>query len=377
VGQLAGGIAHDFNNLLTTVLGHSELGMESLDENHPVRADLTQIKRAAVLAASLTNQLLAFSRKQVVEPKVIDVAESLEQVVGLLRRLIEERVRVVLAVPPTVGWVRMDPAQLEQVVLNLAINARDAMPQGGTLTVSGRRERVTAEMTSAVIGVPPGEYVVVDVSDTGVGMDEATQARVFEPFFTTKPPGRGTGLGLASVYGIMRQNQGGLRLQSAPGKGSTFSLYLPRVGVEAEDAAEAAAAPPAAGATVLLVEDEPWMREVAERALRREGYRILLASDAVEARALFASATRPVDLLLTAITMPGLSGPRLAAQLRQRQSSLRVLYLSGHAPGEAAGEVDSSDRVLRKPFTPFALLEAVRTSLRPPREPAVPRREGS
>ncbi len=366
VGQLAGGIAHDFNNLLTTVLGHSELGMDSLEENHPVRADLAQIKRAAELAAALTNQLLAFSRKQVVEARVIDVEESLQQVTGLLKRLIEERVATVLEVEPGVGHVRVDPAQLEQVVLNLAINARDAMPQGGTLTVRARRERVPSPISSAVIAVPPGEYVVIEVSDTGIGMDQATQARVFEPFFTTKPPGRGTGLGLASVYGIVKQNQGGLRLQSSPGRGTTFSLYLPRAASSGEGLHPLDPGRPphrAAGATILLVEDEPWARDVAERALSREGYRVLAAGDAVEARALAAADGSPIDLLLTDVVMPGLSGPRLAAQLRQRQPDLQVLYVSGYGTVEEGRELGPNEHLLRKPFTPFVLVEQVRALL--------------
>lgn len=366
VGQLAGGIAHDFNNLLTTVLGHSELGMDSLEEAHPVRADLAQIKRAAELAAALTNQLLAFSRKQVVEARVIDVEESLGQVTGLLKRLIEERVTTVLEAEPGVGHVRVDPAQLEQVVLNLAINARDAMPQGGTLTVRARRERVRAPISSAVIAVPPGDYVVIEVSDTGVGMDPATQARVFEPFFTTKPPGRGTGLGLASVYGIVKQNQGGLRLQSSPGRGTTFSIYLPRVAPSGEGLHPLGPKRPAhhaTGATILLVEDEPWARDVAERALSREGYRVLSAGDAVEARALAAADGSPIDLLLTDVVMPGLSGPRLAAQLRQRQPDLRVLYVSGYGTVEDGRGLAPNEHLLRKPFTPFVLVEQVRALL--------------
>ncbi|MGE0555131.1 MAG: ATP-binding protein [Gemmatimonadales bacterium] len=365
VGQLAGGIAHDFNNLLTTVLGHSELGMDSLEEDHPVRTDLSQIRKAAEMAAALTNQLLAFSRRQVIEPKVIDVHESLHQVSSLIKRLIEARVETVLQVDKDVGHVRMDPSQLEQAVLNLAINARDAMPQGGTLTISARRERTTFEITSGVIAIPPGEYIVVEVSDTGTGMDEATQRRIFEPFFTTKPPGRGTGLGLASVYGIVKQNHGGLLLRSVVGEGTTFGIYLPRTepgaSVAERTAGHAVAAP--TGATILLVEDEPWTREVTERVLSREGYRVVSAGDAVEARALAATESHHIDLLVTDIVMPGLSGPRLAAQLRQAQPDLKVLFISGYGAADGSPELGPEEALLRKPFTPVMLLETVRGSL--------------
>ncbi|MEZ4589167.1 MAG: response regulator [Gemmatimonadales bacterium] len=365
VGQLAGGIAHDFNNLLTTVLGHSELGMDSLEEDHPVRTDLSQIRKAAEMAAALTNQLLAFSRRQVIEPKVIDVHESLHQVSSLIKRLIEARVETVLQVDKDVGHVRMDPSQLEQAVLNLAINARDAMPQGGTLTISARRERTTFEMTSGVIAIPPGEYIVVEVTDTGTGMDEATQRRVFEPFFTTKPPGRGTGLGLASVYGIVKQNHGGLLLRSAVGEGTTFGIYLPRTepGGSVADRATSHAVSAPTGATILLVEDEPWTREVTERVLTREGYRVVSAGDAVEARALAATENHHIDLLVTDIVMPGLSGPRLAAQLRQAQPDLKVLFISGYGAADGSPELGPEEALLRKPFTPVVLLETVRGSL--------------
>jgi len=365
VGQLAGGIAHDFNNLLTTVLGHSELGMDSLEDDHPVRTDLNQIRKAAEMAAALTNQLLAFSRRQVIEPKVIDVHESLHQVASLIKRLIEARVDTVLQVDKDVGHVRMDPSQLEQAVLNLAINARDAMPQGGTLTISARREKTSFEITSGVIAIPPGEYIVVEVSDTGTGMDEATQRRVFEPFFTTKPPGRGTGLGLASVYGIVKQNLGGLLLRSVVGQGTTFGIYLPRIEPGAATAARVAAQGASAptSATILLVEDEPWTREVTERVLTREGYRVVSAGDAVEARALAATETHPIDLLVTDIVMPGLSGPRLATQLRQAQPGLKVLFISGYGAADGTPELGQEEALLRKPFTPVVLLESVRGAL--------------
>ncbi len=373
IGQLAGGIAHDFNNLLTTVLGHSELGLDSLEAGHPVRADFEQIKRAAELAAALTKQLLAFSRKQLIEPTAIDVAESIPKIAGLLKRLIEERIRTVIEVAPDVGMVQMDPSQLEQVIINLAINARDAMPHGGSLTIRARREQVTSELTG-VVPVAPGDYLVIDVADTGVGIDAATQARIFEPFFTTKPPGRGTGLGLASVYGVVNQNKGGLRLKSALGQGSTFSVYLPALkeGADLPAVPTEPRRPGMADALVLLVEDEPWLRDIAYKVLTREGYRVMVAGDAAEALVQAARSTEAIDLLLTDVIMPGMSGPSLAARLRSDQPSLRVLFMSGYVAADLGGELGPADQLLRKPFTPYVMLEAVRATLDAPTLPAPP-----
>ncbi|MEZ4457897.1 MAG: ATP-binding protein, partial [Gemmatimonadales bacterium] len=225
VGQLAGGVAHDFNNLLTTILGHSEVAIGMLDEEHPVREDLTQIKRAGDMAAALTKQLLAFSRKQVIEPRIIEVAAPIARVAQLLKRLIKEDVKVTVDVPDGLGTVRVDPIQLEQAVLNLAINARDAMPSGGRLTIRATRTATPQALGGTVVlPAPPGDCIVVSVTDTGTGMDVATQSRIFEPFFTTKPAGRGTGLGLATVYGVVKQSGAGLSLISAPGEGSAFAI---------------------------------------------------------------------------------------------------------------------------------------------------------
>ncbi len=364
IGQLAGGVAHDFNNLLTTMMGHSDLGYEILDADHPAREDFAEIRKATQLAAGLTNQLLAFSRKQAVEPKVIDVTDSLAQVVKLLRRLIKEDVATILEVAPDVGSVRMDPSQLEQVVLNLAVNARDAMPEGGRLTIRARRQTVATGILDAVLPVAPGEYLVVEVSDTGTGMDRATQGKIFEPFFTTKPVGRGTGLGLASVYGIVRQNEGGLILDSAPGKGTTFSVYLPRVDAEPDDAgSRQRPGKPGRGATILLVEDEEALRDIAVRVLEREGHRVMVAAESDEALMLAAGAPYPIDLVIADVIMPGLSGPRMIAEMRKRRDVPRVLYMSGYPSDDLVKELRPADRLLRKPFTPFVLLENVRAVL--------------
>ena len=366
IGQLAGGVAHDFNNLLTTMLGHSEVGLDILEPDHPARDDFAQIKKAAELAASLTKQLLAFSRKQVVERIVIDVTSSLDQVVKLLRRLIKEDVTTVLEVAPEVGYVRMDPSQLEQVVLNLAVNARDAMPDGGRLTIRARPQRVTMEIVEAVLPVARGEYLVIEVSDTGVGMDRPTQQRIFEPFFTTKPVGRGTGLGLASVYGIVKQNEGGLVLTSAPGTGTCFAVYLPRVDARPEEMAPGQATRrdrSTSGETILLVEDQVALREIAERVLLREGYRVLVAADGDEALMLAAGAPYPIDLVLTDVIMPGLSGPKMVAEMRRRKDVPRVLYVSGYPGDDLLNELGVGDRLLKKPFTPYVLIEQVRAAL--------------
>jgi PAS domain S-box-containing protein len=370
LGKLAGGVAHDFNNLLTAMLGHSEIGLGVLEPSHPARAELEQITLAVERAGSLTKQLLAFSRRQVVEPRVVDVPATVNGVSRMIQRLIEESIEVVFDVVADAGRVLADPSQLEQVILNLAVNARDAMSQGGTLTIRVHGERVRSSIPGAVIPVPRGDHVVIEVQDTGVGIDPETRARIFEPFFTTKPTGRGTGLGLATVYGIVKQNEGGMVLESEPGKGSTFAVYLPRVEAEV-DQPEAVArrhVGPSSGATILLVEDDPTLRDIASRVLTRDGYRVLVASDADQALGLAEEAGR-VDLLLADVILPGASGPRLAARLRERRPDLRALFITGYI-GDLSAEIAARDRLLRKPFTPYLLVEEVRVSLEGGGEPA-------
>ena len=366
IGQLAGGVAHDFHNLLTTILGHAVIGLDVLGDDHEVRDDLIQIKRASELAASLTRQLLAFSRKQVIEPKVIDVGQPIEQVSRMLRRLIKEHVTTVLEIGAGLPPIKVDPYQLEQVVLNLAVNARDAMPNGGRLVIRARTEIVTGSMSNAVLPIPIGECVVVEVSDTGTGMDQATQARIFEPFFTTKGAGRGTGLGLATVYGIIKQSGAGLLVRSTLGRGSMFSVYFARVNERPELPPAQDGSPrqaPAFAATILLVEDETALREIAHKVLAREGYRVLVASDAEDALTLAASAQFPIDLLLTDVVMPGMNGATLARELKSKRPPLRVLLMSGYAGDDLTGELKPGERFLRKPFTPYVLLENVRVAL--------------
>ncbi|MGE0442439.1 MAG: ATP-binding protein, partial [Gemmatimonadales bacterium] len=356
-------------NLLTTILGHSEVAIGMLDEEHPVREDLTQIKRAGDMAAALTKQLLAFSRKQVIEPRIIEVAAPIARVAQLLKRLIKEDVKVTVDVPDGLGTVRVDPIQLEQAVLNLAINARDAMPSGGRLTIRAARTATPQALGGTVVlPAPPGDCIVVSVTDTGTGMDVATQSRIFEPFFTTKPAGRGTGLGLATVYGVVKQSGAGLSLISAPGEGSTFAIAFAVVQqVAPVKEADAAPLPPVRlGATILLVEDETGLREIAQKVLGREGFRVLPAADAEEALTLAASAPFPIDLLLTDVVMPGMNGPTLARVLTDERPALRVLLMSGYPGDDLSGELPADQRFLRKPFTPYILLEHVRAALTEP-----------
>ncbi len=372
IGQLAGGVAHDFNNLLTTIVGHSEMAADLLAEDHPVRDDLIQITRASELAASLTRQLLIFSRKQVIEPRIIDPADSIQAVTKMVRRLIKADVAISLEVSPALKLVRVDPAQLEQVVLNLAVNARDAMPDGGRITIRATQTVVKGPVAGAVIAPPLGECTVIEVIDVGTGMDPATQARIFEPFFTTKPAGRGTGLGLATVYGAIKQNGGGLVLTSEVGKGTTFAVYLARVEAELPSdpgLVKLPKSPARANATILLVEDETGLREIATKILTKQGYRVLVAADGDDALMIEASSQFRIDLLLTDVVMPGMSGPVLAGRIKAKRPDIRVLLMSGYPGDDLTGELRAGENFLRKPFTPFVLLEHVRGVLDPSARP--------
>nr|MBA3553467.1 PAS domain S-box protein [Gemmatimonadales bacterium] len=325
VGQLAGGIAHDFNNLLTAIIGNAEMLLAEMGSLDPRRMDVSEINRAAHRAATLTRQLLAFSRKQVLQPRIVSLNEIVADLSAMLRRIIGEDIELRLDLDADLGQVLADAGQLEQVITNLAVNARDAMPQGGTLTL--RTANVAAEdVPAGDPEAPPllGPLVVVSVADTGTGMDERTQARLFEPFFTTKELGRGTGLGLATVYGIVRQSGGHIRVRTQLHQGSTFSVYLPRVegaaGGESEIGADADAAP--GTETVLVVEDEEAVRALARRVLASRGYRVLEAGSAADALTLAAEAREPIDLLLTDVVMPGMGGPALAERLARGRPGL-------------------------------------------------------
>jgi two-component system cell cycle sensor histidine kinase/response regulator CckA len=368
VGRLAGGVAHDFNNLTTAILGYSELMLRRLGPDDPLRRHVAEVTRAAERAAGLTRQLLAFSRKQLLQPRVLDVAEVLEHSRGLLERLIGEDVELVTRGEPGVGRVKADPVQLDQVILNLAVNARDAMPRGGQLVLEASNADLDEDYAHEHVTVRPGRYVMLAVSDTGHGMDKETQQRIFEPFFTTKEMGKGTGLGLSTVYGIVQQSGGYVWVYSEVGRGTTFKIYLPRVEDEA-DQPEPAAGPVAtraeASETLLLVEDEASVRELLRELLETAGYSVLEASGPAEALQIVQSRPQPIQLLITDVVMPEMTGPELARRLAEMRPGLRILFLSGYTEGVVAdkGLLGDGAHFLQKPFTGDALEAKVREVL--------------
>jgi PAS domain S-box-containing protein len=368
VGQLAGGIAHDFNNLLVVINSNAELVRETLAPDDPRRADLAEIVNAGARAAALTRQLLAFSRKQVLNPTVFSVNDAVSTVEKLLRRVIGEDVCVRVALAPDAGSVRADQVQIEQVVMNLVVNARDAMPHGGVVTLSTGRAELDEKYVAAHPDARAGGYACLVVSDTGVGMDEATRSRMFEPFFTTKAVGKGTGLGLSMVYGIVKQSGGHLEVSTAPGEGTTIRVYLPRA-EPAEEIATCAAQPPVGGSeTILLVEDEDAVRAIDERLLRRLGYRVLLAPTGEDALRVAAAHAGPIDLLATDVILPGIDGHELARRLAAQRGGLRVLYVTGYAGDKLASvRLDATwGELLQKPFRADELARAVRAALARP-----------
>jgi PAS domain S-box-containing protein len=368
VGRLAGGVAHDFNNILTAITGYTELLLDDFRANDPRRTDLEEIRTAAQRAAGLTRQLLAFSRKQVLQPRVLDLNEVVRALERMLHRLIGEDVSLVFTAGPGLGAVLADPGQIEQVLLNLAVNARDAMPTGGMLTIETANVELDDAYAREHVDAAPGRYVLLAVSDTGTGMDEETQSHIFEPFFTTKEQGKGTGLGLATVHGIVNQSGGRIVLYSEPGRGTTFKIYLPRVEQRAEEAepGPVRAAEPAAGdETVLVVEDDRAVREVVAETLAQRGYRVLRAPDGQTALELARGLQDPVHLLLTDIVMPGMTGRELAQALSSEHSQVKVLYMSGYTDDAVVrhGVLEHGVPYLQKPFTPDALALKVREVL--------------
>jgi len=367
VGRLAGGIAHDFNNLLTAIFGYTDLLTEELPEGSQARKDVAEIRKAGERAASLTRQLLAFSRQQVLQPIVLSVNALVADVETMLRRLIGADVELRTTLAPDAGNVRADPGQLEQVILNLAVNARDAMPTGGKLTIETQNVELGEMYAEARQPVVPGAYVMLAVSDTGVGMDAKTQARIFEPFFTTKEAGKGTGLGLATVYGIVKQSGGYIWTYSEPGHGATFKVYLPQV----EAPVEATVRPPEPGRTlggtetVLLAEDDELLRPLARGLLEKLGYTVLDAGTAAAALALAHAHGGPIHLLLTDVVMPGESGRQLARRLGEVRPDMRVLYTSGYSDDAIVhhGMLEPGLNYLQKPFTPATLARSVREVL--------------
>jgi two-component system cell cycle sensor histidine kinase/response regulator CckA len=370
VGRLAGGVAHDFNNLLTIISGYSDLLLDTPPLQERSRAHVEEIKKAGNRAATLTRQLLAFSRSQVLAPQVLDLNAVVTNVDKMLRRLIGEDVDLVTILGEKLGSVRADPGQIEQVIMNLAVNARDAMPQGGKLTIETSNVALDAAYARTHMTVMPGEYIMLAVSDTGIGMDAQTQAHIFEPFFTTKEKGKGTGLGLATVYGIIKQSGGYIWVYSEPGLGATFKVYLPRVERPSGEVGQGTAAEsPAKGhETILLVEDEPALRAMVRNVLESKGYKVLEARHGEDALMVSELHRGPIDLLLTDVVMPGMSGRELAEHLVSADKNTKVLYMSGYTDDAIVhhGVLGSDMAFLQKPFSPDSVVRKVREVLDAP-----------
>jgi PAS domain S-box-containing protein len=370
IGQLTGGIAHDFNNMLTVILGYSELMLRSLRSDDPMRSEVEQVQEAGVRASLLTRQLLAFSRKQVLDPKVLDLNAVLTNIDRMLQRVIGEDIDLVTMPAPGLGRVKVDPGQIEQVIMNLAVNARDAMPQGGKLTIETANVELDNAYARKHVSVRPGSYVMLAVSDTGCGMDAETQARIFEPFFTTKEVGKGTGLGLSTVYGIVKQSDGNIWVYSEPGRGTTFKVYLPIVegAVETVEPSVAPAGAVRGSETILLVEDDAGIRRLVRQVLAERGYWVLEAIDGKHAIQISEQHTVPIHLLVTDLVMPEMSGRDLAEHLKPSRPNMKVIFMSGYTDKAIVhrGELDPGTAFLQKPFTPDALARKVREVLDAP-----------
>jgi CheY-like chemotaxis protein len=362
VGMLAGGVAHDFNNLLTIITGYSQLILKNLAPSDPNHHSAEQIMKAGERAASLTRQLLAFSRRQALQPKPVDLNKLVSGLSSMLRRLIGEDIDLRLEMRPELGQVNADPGQMEQVLMNLVVNARDAMPHGGTLTIETANVVLDESYASRHLSIKPGPYTMLAVSDNGVGMDEATQARLFEPFFTTKGTGHGTGLGLSTVFGIIKQSNGSLDVYSVPGRGTSVKIYLPRVDQPVAAESEAfGKALPRGSETILVVEDDEMVRSLVRETLQREGYHVVDAAGPLEARRIADTYKAPIHLLITDVVMPKISGRELASELCRRRPDMRVLYMSGYTDSAIvnSGILQKEVAFLQKPFTPAALAERV------------------
>jgi two-component system, cell cycle sensor histidine kinase and response regulator CckA len=362
MGRLAGGVAHDFNNLLTVIKGHTNLMADRLQPTDPNHRSACQIDKAADRAVSLTGQLLAFCRMQVLQPKVLDLNSLITEMSSLLKRLIREDIELAFDSDPELGRVKADHGQLEQVVLNLAVNARDAMPEGGRLTIETRGVKVDDAFAKKRPPMAPGEYVRLAVADTGHGMDASTKMRIFEPFFTTKEMGKGTGLGLATVYGVVKQSGGCIWVESEPGKGTRFEVYLPTVHETEERLRPKAIPAPQThkSEAILIVEDEHELRDLAALFLRSAGYTVLTARDGQDALSTLENWTAEIQLLVTDVVMPNMRGPELAKRLKRLRPELRVVYMSGYLEYNKGNEGFLEEGFfLQKPFTREVLINKV------------------
>ncbi len=366
VGRLAGGVAHDFNNLLSVIITYASFVAEELGESDPIRADVVEIQNAGQRAAALTRQLLAFSRKQILEPTVLNLNNVVTGIERMLRRLLGEDIDIEVHLADDLGSVMADPGQIEQVLMNLAVNARDAMPRGGKLTIESRNVELDADYADRHIAVKPGSFVMVSVTDAGSGMDAATRERIFEPFFTTKEKGKGTGLGLSTVYGIVKQSGGNIWVYSEPEHGTTFKVYLPRVDAPAAQPNQRPALAMATGSErLLIVEDEDAVRRLAERILQGAGYEVLIAANGADALRLCENHSGAIDLLLTDVVMPQMGGRDLAERLATQCPQLKVLFMSGYTDNAIVhhGVLDPDTRFIGKPFTAAELTRKVREVL--------------
>jgi PAS domain S-box-containing protein len=366
IGLLAGGIAHDFNNMLTAINGYSDLTLRRMAPDDPIRQNIEEIKKAGERSALLTNQLLAFSRRQILRPELVEINDVIDETSNMLKRLIGEDIELVTSLKP-VGKVKFDPGQLSQIIMNLAVNARDAMPKGGKLTIETANTFLGPEYTVQHVGVLPGAYVMLSISDTGVGIPPEIQERIFDPFFTTKEIGKGTGLGLATVYGIVKQSGGAIFVYSEVDHGTTFKIYIPRVIGEVDDAESIVSSPGFAlgSETILLAEDESIVRALSRQALEACGYSVIEARDGVEALDTFKSSTVHIDLLFTDVVMPGMSGRELAEKLLAISPNLPVLFSSGYTDDAIVmhGVLDANVNFIQKPFTLDNMARIVRDLL--------------